>query len=183
MTAVSSPIVPLERWEPDRNIVAAVLSTPKAARKMTDLSGPDRSWLVAGLTLAGMTAHCIAERLSCSLRLVRTIRAEEMTQVCFLAQQREAALADEVRQSELARRLMRRELEAAKKAAVRMRQQLDQIVDAHLAGDLAVFPRCRHPKIGYNVYRSAGREYCRTCRTEWDRKHRKNSKSAASVHR
>ncbi len=171
----------LDRWEPDRNIVAAVLSTPKATRRMTDLSGPDRSWLVAGLTLSGMTAKDIAARLSCSLRLVRTIRAEDMTQVCYLAQQRERALADEVRQTELANRLMRRELETVRQSAARLRLQLDQIVDAHLTGTLAVFRRCGHPKVGYNVYRCSGREYCRTCRADWDRTHRKNAKSAASV--
>lgn len=169
----------LDRWEPDRNIVAAVLSTPKATRKMTDLSGPDRSWLVAGLTLAGMTAQSIAERMSCSLRLVRTVRAEDMTQVCFLAQQQERVLADQLRQAELSHRLMRLEL----KSAERLRRQLDQIVDAHVTGTLSVFPRCGHPKVGYNVYRCRKREYCRTCRTEWDRTHRKKGASAPSVQR
>lgn len=165
--------VPLERWEPDHNLVASVLSTPKSTKRMTDLSGPDRSWLVAGLTLSGMTAKAIADRLSCSLRLVRTIRSEEMTEVCHWSQQREVELADELRRAVLDQRLMGRELESARQAEARVRLQLDQVLDAYLTGTLSVFRRCRHPKVGYNVYTCGGREYCRTCRTDWDQKNRK----------
>lgn len=161
-----------DRWEPDRNIVAAVLSTPKSTRKMTDLSGPDRSWLVAGLTLSGMTAQSIADRLSCSLRLVRTIRAEDMTQVCYLAQLWEKDLLDDVRQTELQSRLARREKDAAERRLAQLRLQFDQVLDAHLTGTLKSFPRCGHPKVEYNVYRYGKREYCRTCRADWDRENR-----------
>lgn len=139
---------------------------------MTDLSGPDRSWLVAGLTLAGMTAQSIADRLSCSLRLIRTIRSEEMTEVCYRSQKLEAEMSDEVRRSELALRLARRELERAQQVTQQVKLQLDQIIDAHMAGTLAFFPRCSHPKVGYNVYSSNGRDYCRTCRALWDQANR-----------
>lgn len=159
------------------------MSSPKSSWKMTDMSAPDRCWLVAGLTLAGVTAQDIADRLSCSLRLVRTIRAEDMTQVCFLAQQREAALADEVRKTELAQRLTARELAKANADMDRLRLQLDQIIDAHMAGTLSVFPRCGHPKVPYNVYKHTDRsgpapkvrEYCRECRGKWDKENRKTA--------
>lgn len=151
------------------------MSSPKSSWKMTDMSASDRCWLVAGLTLAGVTAQDIADRLSCSLRLVRTIRAEDMTQVCFLAQQREAALADEVRKTELAHRLTTRELAEANTDMDRLRLQLDQIIDAHVAGTLSVFPRCGHPKVGYNVYEHGGRTYCRECRGKWDKENRKTA--------
>lgn len=154
-------------------MVDAVLSTPKHLRKMTELSGPDRSWLVAGLTLAGVTAQDIADRMSCSLRLVRTIRADDMTQVCYLAQQQLKSMGDDLRQAELAQRLTERALTKANADVDRIRSQLDQIVDAHVAGTLSTFPRCGHPKVGYNVYRSQGKEYCRQCRSDWDKNNRK----------
>lgn len=162
----------MDRWEPDDHLVEAALSSPKFTKRMTDLSCPDRSWLVAGLTLAGMTAQSIADRLSCSLRLVRTIRAEEMTQVCYLAQQREAALTEMHRAADRAERLAAHELTTAKAQLARLRFELDQIIDAHIAGTVSTFPKCGHPKVGYNVYRSRGRDYCRECRRCWDREHR-----------
>lgn len=154
-------------------MVDSVLSTPKSSWKMTDLSGPDRSWLVAGLTLAGVTAQDIADRLSCSLRLVRTIRAEDMTQVCYLAQQQLKTMSDDLRQAELTERLTSRELTKSRAETERVQGQLDQVIDAHIAGTLDTFPRCGHPKVPYNVYKSQGREYCRECRREWDKEKRK----------
>ena len=70
------------RWEPDEQLVPAVLASVRGY-SMAALSFPDRCWVVAGLTLAGLTAEEIAERLACSLRLVRSLRAEDMTQVCL----------------------------------------------------------------------------------------------------
>lgn len=148
---------------------------------MTDLSEPDRCWLVAGLTLAGITAQDIADRLSCSLRLVRTIRADHMTQVCLLAQEREAVLVEQVRKIELEYKLVCRDLDSLRTEVSRLRLQRDQILDAHTAGTIKVFPRCGHPKVGYNVYRSKDREYCRECRRAWDQTHRKARVSSVSV--
>lgn len=144
---------------------------------MADLPPPDRAWLVAGLTLAGLTAEDIAARLSCSLRLVRAIRAEDMTHVCLLAQQRETALADSLRKMELEYRLARIDLDTQSRTLRRLERQLDQVVAAHLAGTMSVFPRCRHPKVGYNVYRHGGREYCRECRRGWDQTRRSRTRS------
>jgi len=156
-------------------MVEAALSTPKFRRRMNELSGPDRSWLVAGLTLAGLTAQAIADRLSCSLRLVRTIRAEDMTQVCLIAQSREAALHDEMRKMELEYRLARLGMDAKEAENNRLRMQLDQIIDAHSAGGMSTFRRCGHPKVRYNVYRYRDREYCRECRRAWDQNRRKRA--------
>lgn len=144
---------------------------------MTDLSGPDRSWLVAGLTLAGMTAQSIADRLSCSLRLVRTIRSEEMTEVCYRSQKLEAEMSDEVRRSELALRLSRRELDRAQQVTQQVKLQLDQIIDAHMAGTLKLFPKCGHPKLDYNVYEFDGRLFCRMCAAERAASYRRRKKA------
>ena len=45
---------------------------------ITELTGPDRAWVVAGLAAAGWTAEETAAQLRCSLRLIRQIRAEPM---------------------------------------------------------------------------------------------------------
>jgi hypothetical protein len=67
-----------ERWEPDEGLVYAVQHRPVP---ISDLSGPDRAWVVAFLTTQGWTVASIAERLRCSLRLIQQIKAEPMTQV------------------------------------------------------------------------------------------------------
>lgn len=164
--------VTADRWEPDDHMIEAVLATPKSSWRMVDLSKPDRSWLVAGLTIAGVTAQDIADKLSCSLRLVRTIRAEEMTQVCYLLQLQVAGMNAEVRRAYLAQRAALQDATQARAETAKLRAQFDQVLDAHIAGTLKTFPRCGHPKVPYNVYKSQGREYCRHCRTVWDQNNR-----------
>jgi hypothetical protein len=58
---------PALRWVPDEQLIASVLGSPRAFRGMSELGSADRAWLVAGLTLAGLTAGEIASRLSCSV--------------------------------------------------------------------------------------------------------------------
>lgn len=163
-----------QRWEPDAQMVAAVLSMPKASRKMTELSDADRSWLVAGLTLAGVTAQDIADRLSCSLRLVRAIRAEDMTQVCVVAQRETRELGDELRSERCDHAVTRRSLAESEQENARLRMQLDQLVDALQVGELVKF-RCGHPRVKYNVYSHGGKDYCRSCRREYQANRRKAS--------
>ncbi|UVT31438.1 DNA binding protein [Mycobacterium phage Mask] len=152
-----------QRWEPDEQMVAAVLSMPKASRKMTELSDADRAWLVAGLTLAGVTAQDIADRLGCSLRLVRSIRAEDITQMAYIAQQETLKLGDELRSERCLHAVTRRELADARAEVERLRAQVDQLVDAHMTGELRVFPKCGHPMVPYNTYEHGGRRWCREC--------------------
>lgn len=70
------------RWEPD---MAMVFSVRTHTVPISDLSGPDRSWLIAALTVQGWTVAAIAARLHCSLRLVQQIKAEPMTTCAFYA--------------------------------------------------------------------------------------------------
>lgn len=152
------------------------MSTPKFRRAMTQLTDLDRSWLVAALTSAGMKAREIEERMSCSLRLVRTIRSNDLTKVCRYAQEREGELLGELHRMELEYRLARGGMDAHAAEVQRLRTQLDQIIEAHRNGTLAVFPKCGHPKVRYNVYRRGGREYCRSCRRTWDQTRRTRRK-------
>lgn len=151
------------RWQPDEHMIAAVLSTPKASRKMTELSDMDRSWLVAGLTLAGVTAQDIADRMSCSLRLVRSIRAEDMTQFAVVAQAEGHTLGNDLRAERCDHALTRRQLAESRAETERLRAQFDQVLDAHMTGQLQVFKRCGHPMVPYNTYEHGGRRWCRTC--------------------
>jgi hypothetical protein len=82
MTPAGKPPLRAGQWEPDTNLVAYGLL---GGLRAVDLSGPDRAWVVAGLTAAGLTAEETARRLHCSLRLVRQIRVEPMTVVAAYA--------------------------------------------------------------------------------------------------
>lgn len=153
-------------------MVAAVLSSPKAFRKMTEMCDQDRAWLVAGLTAAGMTAQDIAARTGCSLRLIRAIRAEDMTQAFVVAQRETRAIDDELRLERIEHVATRHESDQHRTEAARLRMQLDQLIDAHMAGTLTLF-RCGHPHVKYNVYQHGGKQYCRACRRDRQAERRK----------
>ena len=114
-------------WEPDDQLVPAVLARH---RPLSGLSQPDRCWAVAGLTLAGLTAEDIAERLGCSLRLVRSIRAEAMTQVCAYVQRETHAFTDELRLARSELSAARRSAETAEAEAARLRTTLVRLTEA-----------------------------------------------------
>ena len=69
-------------WQPDENLVEHVRM---CGLPITELTGPDRAWVVAGLAAAGWTAEDTAAQLRCSLRLIRQIRAEPMCVVATYA--------------------------------------------------------------------------------------------------
>jgi hypothetical protein len=155
------------RWVPDELLVASVLGSPRAWRGATELSAADRSWLVAGLTLGGLTASDIASRLSCSLRLVRSIRAESLTQVCVWVQRRVGVLEGVLRGERVAHAGTRLEVVRAQGEVVRLRGQVEDLLSALVTGGVDC---CRkgHPLVGYNVYVHGGKRYCRECRRVWD---------------
>lgn len=69
-------------WQPDENLVEHVRM---CGMPITELTGPDRAWVVAGLAAAGWTAEETAAHLRCSLRLIRQIRSEPMCVVATYA--------------------------------------------------------------------------------------------------
>jgi hypothetical protein len=149
-----------DRWVPDAQLIASYLT---GRRPGITLSPADRAWVVAGLTLANKTADDIAERLGCSLRLVRAIRADPMTQLCMFYQQESANFDNELRlkQSEITN--AERENAALLAELGRTRNQLGNLIGPK------TFPKCGHPKDRYNTYRWTDprtgkvRTYCRTC--------------------
>ena len=179
MLPVSGPLLgydrPVQRWEPDELLMAAVLAGSK--RTMSDLSPPDRCWLVAGLTLARLTAEDIADRMRCSLRLVRTIRAEDMTQVCIRMQEETAHFTNEVRLARSEHRAAIAALDRMTGERDRLRVQLDRLLDAHLVGDNPC-PRCGTPVAGYNAYVWRERTFCRECHRRRNAAYRARSKGS-----
>lgn len=153
---------PRERWEPDDQLISAV-RCGNGSRRMSDLVDADRSWVVAGLTLAGLTAEDIADRLSCSLRLVRSVRAADMTQVCMILQRESLHFSQEMRllESELAQ--VRRDLAAIGVDRDRLKGQLDRVLDARLVGQPVDTCGQGHLMVGWNVYWHGGRRWCREC--------------------
>ena len=147
-------------WEPDEQLVHSVL----AHRSVGDLTVHDRAWVVAGLTRAGLTAEDIADRLSCSLRLVRTIRADPMTQVCSRMQAESEHFADEIRLLRSELRASAARASAAELEVSRLRRQLVRLTTPpeqscsrghDLSSPYAVY-----------VQQRTGRRFCRECHRE-----------------
>ena len=148
------------RWAPDDQLVPAILAG--SCRKISSLGDSDRSWAVAGLVRAGLTAEDIADRMGCSLRMIRTIRAQDMTQVCLYLQKESAAFADECSAAGSEIRGLRAELSRVRDDHRRVRERLDRVLDAHLAG-VPLCRRCQTPMQGYNLYEHNGKRFCREC--------------------
>lgn len=140
---------------------------------MSELSDADRCWVVAGLSVvANMTAEDIADRLHCSLRLVRSIRAETMTQVCVIYHREVAAFSNSSALAESELRAVRRSLAEAEAEATRLKSQLDRVIDARLTGEPVDTCGRGHLMVDWNVYWHSGRRWCRQCHAERQRDYR-----------
>ena len=159
------------RWEPDDQLIAAV-RCGNGSRRMADLEDADRSWVVAGLTLSGMTAEDIADRLSCSLRLVRSVRAADMTQVCLIYQREAQAFANQMALAASDTRVLRRDLDDMTGERDRLRGQLDRVLDARLVGQPVDTCGRGHLMTDWNTYWHGGRRWCRECHAERQRDYR-----------
>lgn len=175
--SVSNTVLP--RWRPDEQLVAAVLAG--SATKMADLAGPDRSWVVAGLTLSHIKAEDIADRLNCSRRLVFAILADPMTAVCLYALRETAAFADELRLARSGAASLRAQMQAVTGELERYRAQLNNLLDSRaptrtLQAVVRTCGVCDTEMSGYNLYvhESSGKMFCRACarRRQADRRAR-----------
>jgi len=129
---------------------------------MSALCDADRAWVVAGMGAVGCTAEEIASRLGCSLRLVRTIRAWPMTQVCTYALIETRNFADEIRLRDSALAGLRGRVEGMAAENAALRAQRDNLIAA-AAAHAKVCGRCGEPLCGYNLYVCRGKKYCRAC--------------------
>lgn len=115
-----------ERWRPDE---ALVITVRTRVLPISELSGPDRAWLVAQLTAQGWTVAAIAERLACSLRLIQQIKAEPMTLVATYALGLERQLIEERGLRRLVDTAHRAEIATRDAAITRLTAQRDLLLD------------------------------------------------------
>lgn len=126
----------------------------------------DRCWIVAGLTIHGLTANEIAHKMWCCVRQVKAIRAEDLYQVCLLMQREARHFTDELRLAQSERALVAQSLSEVEAERDRLRGQVDRLITARMAGA----PLCGkglHPMTPYNTYTdNSGAKRCRECRRE-----------------
>lgn len=154
------------RWEPDHQMIAAFLADPRP-RKDLKLSPADRAWVVAGLTLADLDADDIATRIGVCMRLVRTIRAEPMTQICMFYQREVETFTNEMRMVSGELQAMALQLNTTEAELTRTRRQL-----ANLIGRTEF--KCGHKMDYGNTYENpkTGKKFCRTCHADRERNKR-----------
>ena len=156
------------RWEPDEQLIPSVLAG--SGRKMCDLGASDRSWVVAGLTLIGLTAEDIADRMGCSLRLVRSIRAEDMTRVCGRMQAESQNFGDELRLLASTVKSQSATIVELRSELSRVRGKLSRVLDAHVG--VRRCGKCESVMSGYNLYVHNGKEFCRSCHRDRQQRYR-----------
>ena len=175
------------RWQPDLQLVPAMLVVPRWPKRLTEYEEPDRCWIVAGLTLADWSAEEIVHRIGGSIRLIRDIRSKPMTSLCTLMHEEMEKLTKELRLSEIDRAATEHELAQTTREAERLRLQRDQVIEKRKAGKpVDVFP-CGHSKSSWNLYRQTGtrsngrkftRECCRECANTRASQYRARHKTA-----
>ena len=149
---------------------------------MDDLDGCDRVWAVVVMTDdEEMTAEAIAERLSCSLRLVRTILADPATVLMRLYRAEAETFERELDMTsgEVAR--LNAALSATTSERDRITLQRDRLLDTHMSERNGETFSCGCPMTRYNTYvsPSTGKRGCRAHRNEAVRRHRARAKQSA----
>lgn len=115
------------RWTPDENIIDHVRLSPIP---IATLNGPDRAWVVAGLTAAGWTAEDTARQLKCSLRLIRQIRADPMFAVArYALTVREQLVRGDVRAADQ-QRISDRTIRGLQAEVTRAKNQRNQLIES-----------------------------------------------------
>lgn len=113
-------------WEPDTALVFAVRSRSIPIGTLGPL---DRAWLVASLTSQGWTVAAIAASLRCSLRLVQTIKSENMTRVAAYAVDAHRRLTEESAARRMEERLSSRLIADRDNRIERLTSQRDCLLD------------------------------------------------------
>lgn len=170
-----------DRWHPDDQLIPAVLAG--GPQRMADLGPADRAWVVAGLRLKGHTAEAIADRLACSLRLVRSVSAEPITAVAMLYMREVEAFTDTYRMTDMEVQRLSRALADTAAERDRYKDQLDRMIDRMMTGEaVPTFGKCGHPRTRYNTYTApkTGKESCRMCHADAQAAYRERVKAAGA---
>lgn len=115
----------MEDWQPDEGLVEKVRT---GGASIKDLSDADRTWVVIVLLSHGWTAQDVADRLHCSLRLIRNIRADPLAAVALYALGLERALGAERAVRALEARFSAQRDAEAMAESIRLRRQLGDLV-------------------------------------------------------
>ena len=159
-------------------MVPAILAGAPESTLMDNLCPSDRSWAVAGLKRAGYSGDQTADAMGCSVRLVRTILAADMTKVCELYQSETESFRDEVRLLTSDNTAKAVKIEELCSELRRVRTSLNRLIDEKITG-VRTFPKCGHPKDKVNTWTNArGHEFCRCCHAERQRRYRAGQRGA-----
>jgi hypothetical protein len=116
----------LDEWAPDEALVERVRMIGCSIR---DLSTEDRAWAVVSLSEMGWTAQDIADRMSCSLRLIRNIKAEPLAAVMEYAVGMRAALLAAQGFARLIETCQARQLAEQAVELARLRRQRGELIE------------------------------------------------------
>jgi hypothetical protein len=167
-------------WRPDELLVPALLAGSPTT--MDDLNDADRAWVVVVMTDdEAMTADEIADRLSCSVRLVRTLLAGAGVALCRLYRAEVEAFTRTLDMT--GGEVTRLASELADKTAecARVVVQRDRLIGVALAERAGETHRCGCPVTRYNTYVDPrGKRQCREHRRLAVARHRAKQKGVVS---
>lgn len=173
---MSSADIP--RWQPDDLLVPAVLAG-SCTTTMEDLSLADQAWVCLQLKDAGYTAEFTAERMRCSVRMVRARISDDVGQVMrrYMDTAEHFDQTHRMSSSEVTR--LARELAEAERDRDRYLGERNRLIDRAMSGDGGpVFP-CGCPRSRYNTYTApkTGKQGCRHHRTLAQQRYRERRRS------
>jgi hypothetical protein len=177
---VTSADIP--RWQPDELLVPAILAG-SSTTTMDDLALADQAWVVLQLKDAGHTAEFTAERLGCSVRLVRARISDDLGQVMRRYMDtaehfdREHAMAH----GEVQR--LARALGEAERDRDRYQGERNRLIDRAMSGEGGPVFSCGCPQTRYNTYVApkTGKRGCRHHRTLAQARYRARRRQATSA--
>ena len=171
----------LNAWQPDHQLIAAVLAQTRHHSAITCKT--DKCWLIAGLTESErMKAEDIADRLKCSLRMVRTLLAEPRTKAFRMYFREASTFREELSLSQHELRVRTSELAGAQRDIARLKRQRDELIDAAKIGEPIKMCKHGHLMTKYNTYEhpATGKKSCRTCRRKAKADSRRNGDTTVS---
>lgn len=153
------------RWSPDDQLIPAILAGSCTAT-MAGLTPADKAWVVLNLTDDGYTAEFIAERMACSVRLVRTILSNDLGLVMRRYMETAEHFDREHRMASCEVARLARALAEAERDRDRYQGERNRLIDRLVSPVGPVFP-CGCPRTKYNTYTApkTGKQGCRHHRT------------------
>ena len=113
-------------WTPDESLVEKVRLVGYSVKDLTDA---DRVWVVVNLSGLGWTAQEIADRLCCSLRLIRNIKAEHAAELATYAMSLRSQILAIAGTCRIEIMAMRQQLDMQSAQLDQLRRQRAQLID------------------------------------------------------